>query len=95
MPAAAQLPALLAEGCIRVRIMVEGYTRPRPSMSERVLSGTGTGIQADQGLLGAARGRTTRHNRPPTEDAHDRASFDASAAPRRPGGVSWQSYDAS
>ena len=63
MPAAAQLPALLAEGCIRVRIMVEGYTRPRPSMSECVLSGTG--IQAGQGLMGAARGRTTRHTRHP------------------------------
>ena len=48
MPAAAKLPALLAGGFIRVRLMVEGYTLPRPSMSERVMSGTGTGIQAGQ-----------------------------------------------
>jgi hypothetical protein len=48
MPAAATLPALLAGGFIRVRIMGEGSTLPRPSMSERVMSGTGTGIQAGQ-----------------------------------------------
>ena len=64
-------------------------------MSERVMSGTGTGIQAGQGLIGAVRGRTTRHNRQPTDDEQYLASFDASAAPRRPGGVSCQSYDAS
>ena len=39
MPAAAKLPELLAGGFIRVRIMVEGYTLPRPRMSERVMSG--------------------------------------------------------
>jgi hypothetical protein len=93
MPTAAKLPALLAGGFIRVRIMVEGYTLPRPRMSERVMSSTGTGIQAGQVLIGAARGRTTRHTRQPTDDEQYLASFDASAAPRRPGGVSWQSYD--
>jgi len=59
------------------------------------LRGIGTGIQAGQGLIGAARGRTTRHNRQPTDGEQYLASFDASAAPRRPGGVSCQSYDSS
>ena len=59
------------------------------------LRGIGTGIQAGQGLIGAARGRTTRRNRQPTDGEQDLASFDASAAPRRPGGVSCQSYDSS
>ena len=68
---------------------VEGYTLPRPSMSECVKSGTGTGLQAGQGLLGAARGRPTRHSRHPTDDEHSRASWDASAVPRQPRGVAW------
>jgi type IV secretion system protein TrbL len=65
------------------------------STAGATLRGIGTGIQAGQGLIGAARGRTTRHNRQPPDGEQDLASFDASAAPRRPGGVSCQSYDSS
>ena len=63
-----------------------GSTLPRPSMSERVMSAR-HGIQAGQARIGAARGRTTRHTRQPTEGEPYLASCDASAAPRRPGGA--------
>ena len=59
------------------------------------LRGLGTGLQGGQGRMGAARGRTTRRTRHPPAGEQDLTSCDASAAPRRPGGVCGQSDDAS